>query len=416
MPYIELEINLDVSDASGEVIHLRTVDELMRFIEQEARFWIESQGDVAESTSCHNFLNIGHSFNELYKHLENNVLNSSMDQTTMVNKLRQLFQHFISPSSWVWSGHDYVDRFIEINKDKGKEVAHAFYHFLVRSQVANINQKAGLEGVLLAYEYNNQDSNLVKRSKTERRSIARIRGELVRKNREVIKEISDTSRDIENWLSSKQNEVEGTFVEYKAKSEQFFRVNKKLSEKKADKFDRAATEMFSHWDEKLEGLEQKHHEKLQFAKPATYWKNAAKAHGRRGVFASLLISLVIMASLIGLSEFFTIWLLNKEEVISLQSIQGAVIFASMAALVAFIVKVLARLAFSSFHLMRDAEEREQLTYLYLSLTDQEVLDESARDIVLQALFSRSETGLLNQESGPSMPGSHEALKSVFRSN
>jgi hypothetical protein len=53
--------------------------------------------------------------------------------------------------------------------------------------------------------------------------------------------------------------------------------------------------------------------------------------------------------------------------------------------------------------MRDAQEREQLTYLYLSLTDEAAIDKESRHIVLQALFSRSETGLLAQEHGPTMP-------------
>jgi hypothetical protein len=53
--------------------------------------------------------------------------------------------------------------------------------------------------------------------------------------------------------------------------------------------------------------------------------------------------------------------------------------------------------------MRDAEEREQLTYLYLSLSIEAVIDEGSREIVLQALFSRSETGLLINEHGPTMP-------------
>ena len=54
--------------------------------------------------------------------------------------------------------------------------------------------------------------------------------------------------------------------------------------------------------------------------------------------------------------------------------------------------------------MRDAEEREQLTYLYLSLNNEKKIDEKSRDIILQALFSRSETGLLTGDSAPAMPG------------
>ena len=80
----------------------------------------------------------------------------------------------------------------------------------------------------------------------------------------------------------------------------------------------------------------------------------------------------------------------------------------------FLLRVLSRLSFISFHLMRDAEEREQLTYLYLSLTNEAEIDKESRDIVLQALFSRSETGLLAQEHGPTMPGASEMLRSTLR--
>lgn len=65
--------------------------------------------------------------------------------------------------------------------------------------------------------------------------------------------------------------------------------------------------------------------------------------------------------------------------------------------------------FSNFHLARDAEEREKLTYLYVSLLNKGDFSEDERKIVLQALFSRSDTGLLKEDSSPTMPG----ISSVF---
>ena len=59
--------------------------------------------------------------------------------------------------------------------------------------------------------------------------------------------------------------------------------------------------------------------------------------------------------------------------------------------------------FSSFHLARDAEERHTLTFFYLALLkDTEVKDED-RKLILQSLFSRTDTGLLKEDSGPTMP-------------
>ena len=61
------------------------------------------------------------------------------------------------------------------------------------------------------------------------------------------------------------------------------------------------------------------------------------------------------------------------------------------------------MAFSSFHLARDAEEREQLTYVYLSLIKDSAVDEKEKSLIMQSLFSRAETGLLKGDSGPAMP-------------
>ena len=80
---------------------------------------------------------------------------------------------------------------------------------------------------------------------------------------------------------------------------------------------------------------------------------------------------------------------------------GIVVF--ILAIYTYLVRLIAKLAFSALHLMRDAQEREQLTYVYLSLINEKGIDEKSRDIVLQSLFSRTETGLLANENGPTMP-------------
>ena len=51
---------------------------------------------------------------------------------------------------------------------------------------------------------------------------------------------------------------------------------------------------------------------------------------------------------------------------------------------------------------RDAKERNKLTYFYLALIEKNAVTEKERAIILNSLFSRSDTGLLKGESGPSM--------------
>jgi len=60
------------------------------------------------------------------------------------------------------------------------------------------------------------------------------------------------------------------------------------------------------------------------------------------------------------------------------------------------------MALSSFHLARDASEREQLTYVYLALIEGKAITDKERAIILNALFSRADTGLLKGDSAPTM--------------
>jgi len=59
--------------------------------------------------------------------------------------------------------------------------------------------------------------------------------------------------------------------------------------------------------------------------------------------------------------------------------------------------------FSSFHLARDCEERHTLTYFYLSLLKDSKVADSDRQLIMQSLFSRADTGLLKEDSSPTMP-------------
>lgn len=70
---------------------------------------------------------------------------------------------------------------------------------------------------------------------------------------------------------------------------------------------------------------------------------------------------------------------------------------------------------SATHLQRDAEERAQLTYFYLALIKDGAIDEKSRDIVIQSLFSRTETGLLGGDSSPTMPAM-DVLKNIKLGN
>lgn len=70
---------------------------------------------------------------------------------------------------------------------------------------------------------------------------------------------------------------------------------------------------------------------------------------------------------------------------------------------AFAIRAVTKVMFSSFHLARDCEERHTLTYFYLSLLKDSKVDTEDKKLIMQALFSRAETGLLKDDGAPTMP-------------
>ncbi len=94
----------------------------------------------------------------------------------------------------------------------------------------------------------------------------------------------------------------------------------------------------------------------------------------------------------------------------LKSLRPAILVAIPASVLIYLIRTCVRLALSAFHLRRDIDERRMLTNLYLSLIKDADVGAEAREIVLQALFTRSDTGLLHKDSaGSTMPGQMAAM-------
>ncbi|MBH9968889.1 hypothetical protein I5074_21525 [Bacillus enclensis] len=72
-----------------------------------------------------------------------------------------------------------------------------------------------------------------------------------------------------------------------------------------------------------------------------------------------------------------------------------------------------KITMSRFHLSTDYEERAQLTNVYLALIKaEENYPTEEKQIILQSIFSRSESGLIKGDSGPVMP--NNILSQVLR--
>ena len=385
---MDRKISLAVTDVSNKSWNFEGLRELRDFILSEAKYWKEKQDIVTSSKKpLHPYINC----NVTLTHIVNTINSwepnlKEWDEATFTQQLQNLNRTHINGlrNNWLWSGHPFSSVLVECNEKYNNATAASFIDLVLKNQVANINNnRDNLFGVMLAYEFINQDSDLTKRRNGEKVSLGHLRSQLEETTRLLINEIEEFKGDFTDWdkdtKESWQKWLTSTSTEHKtSQSTRNDEFRKYLDDCKT----------------RISDLENTYQEKLRLEKPATYWKKSAKKYGIQGGLWSLALISSVILGIYYFSDFFTTWLAGKETDVKLSTIQGIILFGSILAIYAFLVKVLSRLTFSAFHLMRDSEEREQLTYLYLALNNDKSIDEKSRDIVLQALFSRSETGLL----------------------
>ncbi|WP_248723157.1 DUF6161 domain-containing protein [Seonamhaeicola sp. ML3] len=258
------------------------------------------------------------------------------------------------------------------------------------------NNRDELIGAILAYEFELKDhTEITQRRDKEKASISRLRNDfekhIVKSENELTEHLTNANKEYENYtdkIDELKNNKETAFDEWYSKIQNKFSAFDSDSKKK------------------ISDLEKTYEELLRLKKPAEYWKTRAstlKSEGWKAIY--WLIGLVIFACV---TLYLLLWLTPEGMLLSFvkgntQAIKWSIIYITFISFLAFGIRALNKVAFSSFHLARDAEEREQLTYVYLALIKDKAVDEKDKNLIIQSLFSRADTGLLKDDSGPTMP-------------
>lgn len=161
---------------------------------------------------------------------------------------------------------------------------------------------------------------------------------------------------------------------------------------------------------RMEQLESTYQEELRLTAPAKHWEERAKKLNKQ--FYLLLALVIILLALAITSLGLLLW--HPPESLFTNSffkedksaaIRWSIIYITFLSFIAFATRSFIKAMFSALHLARDCQERSVLTYFYLSLINEKdvELDKEERQLIMQALFSRAETGLLKDEGGPAMP-------------
>jgi|GEM_PF-5839007 len=203
--------------------------------------------------------------------------------------------------------------------------------------------------------------------------------------------------------------------------DEYGRTAAQIEEDKAkiiDEFERSFSAQLTGAGEELEKIRQTYEEHTHLQGPSRYWGEVAINYETRGkrwthwLIGTIGFSVLVLTFLLYVpSEYFSKSLFNGDP----GAIKGLLLFASIISFLAYLTRLMARLSMSAHHLQRDAQERRVLTTYYLSLIRHGAMDEKDRPIILQALFSRSDSGLLRgSDHSPASVSASALLEQLLR--
>lgn len=283
------------------------------------------------------------------------------------------------------------------------------FNCIIRKSSIDTTNKDSFFGALLAYEFIQKDqSDIVERRNAEKASMSRIRN------------------DFQQYLSESENILVGHLKDTNDKYDEYVKRIDELKNEKDTAFNtwfKDTNTSFNTWFENTKAttwqkwydsalknigeLEKTYREKLKLEEPAKYWSERSVKLKRQGWIALVLILALVVMTCLSLGvilwqapeQIYASWFGNDKSA----AIRWTIIYVTLISFIAYAIRAITKFMFSSFHLARDCEERYTLTYFYLSLLKDSKIDEKDRQLIMQSLFSRAETGLLKDDSSPTMP-------------
>ncbi|MGG7142107.1 DUF6161 domain-containing protein [Clostridium nigeriense] len=358
---------------------ITTINQLKNLIDGEVEFW--SQCNEGKATEIRNYFNsiksdLNYFFNS---YNQNNKYNAEDYLNRVLNNLRYNRYPLVFSDTQ-------IGKFILEQYSVSYQYANAAieYIFNISNSLSNISNKEYFKGLLEAYKYTNQEIAFTKLEDKFDESILDVKGKIIKTHdnlykvskeyhQNLVQSYNDFSDDISNWRDEIKSEVE-TYLKDKVNT--------------------------------FKDLEIAYKEKLKLEAPIDYWDKLYNEYNKKGktwtgiaVFTSVIMMMLLMLILYNIPSQLNVNL----ESFNLQSLRATLILALLVSIGIYLIRLFVKLALSSYHLSRDAKERYQLTYVYLSLINEGKISEQDRTIVLQALFSRADTGLLKGDSSPTLP-------------
>lgn len=167
-------------------------------------------------------------------------------------------------------------------------------------------------------------------------------------------------------------------------------------------------------EKRINDLEETYNNKLKLEAPEQLWKDRAKEHQKSATYWSGGLILASVALIIASSWFIIV--LHDYSIGNLKEapfISRSFILVSVISFFIYVVRVLIKIVLSNHHLATEYRQKAALTRFYQSLTYAGTdIDKDERLIIMNALFSRVDTGLVKVDGS----NDNDALLALLSKN
>jgi len=288
-------------------------------------------------------------------------------------------------------------------KESAKLFDAAYTYLVGRVNNSLLSNKEYLKGIIMAILFELRESPSINNSSHDKYSFNSLKRRVEKYVTDSDKELKDLLKDGETKLTSFVNTSNQIKKDDQEKLNKWFTLNQTTAKAFSDSV-----------NEERKNIEQTYKELLQLQAPAQHWKETSQKLLDEGhMFMRVLFALILVG---GFSLYMLLWKTPESMLASFFSddktaaIRWSIVFVTFISLIFFGIQSLRKAMFSSFHLARDAQEREKLTMYYLSLIKEGAIIDDDKKLILQSLFSRADSGLLKEDSSPTMPGIIDKIK------
>ena len=374
----------------------RSLSRLYDFVQKEQKYWEPIDSSIANKfDKVLNFIRdaIANPTNESYYKQQLNAAFSALNKTDDISIHRNQYL--------LYSESSLAAEATQIYEKYGDEVGYRAFLAGVLDSTSAGPQINGWDndqfwGLFDAFVYKQLNDQLDSKLKTSEIALTNAQSQF-----------NVFCKEYQNWKKRSSTKIKN-LVDGASKNhyEQMASQEERFNEGKKKWEDRFNTDE-QNWNNRVTELEDLYQNKLMLEAPVKYWGKLEERHrktGRSFAIATVLIVIALVGILgLVLYNWPPVWLEAGKW--NLNTLKGTFLLLTITSLSFYIVHFLAKFAVSSYHLARDAEERKQLTYIYLSLRQKNAISTEQEEIVLSALFSRADTGLLKGDHSPTMPAS-----------